>query len=51
MGLPSVFSWFTGPTDKRGAAARVGLEGSLAASIYKGKWDNTSRTMTLAPGQ
>ena len=40
MDLPLLFPWFTGLTDRRGAAAALDLEGSSAASIYEGKWDN-----------
>ena len=42
MDLPLLFSWFTGPTDRRGAAAGVDLEGSSAESIHEGKRDNAS---------
>ena len=51
MGLPLLFPWFTGPMKRRVAAAGVGLEGSSAASIYEGKWDNALGTTPLAPGQ
>ena len=40
MDLPLAFSWFTGPTESRGAAAGAGSESSSAASIHEGKWDN-----------
>ena len=39
MDLPLLFSWFTGPMEKRGVAAGVGLEGSSAVSIYEDKQD------------
>ena len=44
MDLPLVFQRFTGPTERRGAAAGVGLEASSAASIHDGKWDNALET-------
>ena len=45
MDLPLLFSCFLGPTERRGGAAvGVGLEGSSAASIHEGKWDNASGT-------
>ena len=37
MDLPFVFSWFTGPAERKGVAARVGSEGLSAAFIYEGK--------------
>ena len=42
MDLPLEFSWFIGPTERRGAVALVGLEGFSPASIYEGKWGNAS---------
>ena len=44
MDLPLLFSWFTGPTERKGAAAAVDLEGSLASSIHEGKWYNALGT-------
>ena len=44
MDLPLLFPWFTGLTERRGAAAIVDLEGSLAASIHEGKQDNALGT-------
>ena len=44
MDLPLLFSWFTGLMERRGLGAGVDLEGSLAAYIYEGKWDNALET-------
>ena len=44
MDLTLLFSWFTGPTERREAAAGADLEGSSAASIYESKQDNASGT-------
>ena len=44
MDLPWLFSWFTGPKERRGVAAAVDLEGPSVASIYEGKRDNASGT-------
>ena len=39
-----MFLWFTGPTERKGAALGVGSEDSTAASIYESKWDNALGT-------
>ena len=44
MDLPLVFPWFTYLMERKGAAARIGLEGSSAASIYKRKQENALGT-------
>ena len=51
MDLPLLFSWFTGPTERRRVAAAVNPEGSSAASIQEGKWDNALGTTPQAPDQ